>query len=332
MSAPFSNTAKPVPSAPYSMRPPSPPQIVIPTPVHLGGNQPIKVVPNYTHVDPSSLSIQDLMIITQNGKEQIAHDSAVDWNYESRRAAQPILDYLYLGPLSIARNREWLQRNGITMVLAARQSQMAGARLMMMDKIAQELGIEADYVDVEGAHDLIRALPTAIQKINNHMLRIYRSQSVSNPEVEIQDGNMIIDNNNFRRGKVLVFCETGNDRSAAVVVAYLMSVLGLDLISACQYIHYKRFCVSLGEDMKHLLKTFEGLLMAQREVHGYEAMRRGTDVSKGSAVETTRKKSKRGFEDTMDMDDEELGGMTLDNFTDQDRFNGRNTFTPFIDA
>ncbi|KAK5636097.1 hypothetical protein RRF57_011809 [Xylaria bambusicola] len=111
------------PAAPYTRQTPNLPP-VIPPPTNW--TTPMKIVPSYDNVDPSSLSKEDLAIITQNGLEQVAQDSAAHWTYESRRVAQPILDYLYLGPSNVLKNRKWLQDEGVTMILAARDSKQAG--------------------------------------------------------------------------------------------------------------------------------------------------------------------------------------------------------------
>ncbi|KAI1501032.1 protein-tyrosine phosphatase-like protein [Biscogniauxia marginata] len=318
----YYNTA--IPAAPYSSRPPSPPSIVIPTPVFLNASEPMKVVPSYASIDPASLSVRDLEIITQNGKTQIAHDSGHAWAYESRRTAQPILDFLYLGPSTVARDRKWLRDNGITLLLAARDAQMAEIRLMAVDKVADELGIQAEHVDVRGYHELIRAFPTTVRKINDHVLSIYREQALSSPSLDVQDGSMVINEANFRRGKVLVFCETGNDRSAGIVVAYLMAVFGMNMVQACQFIHYKRFCVSLDEEMKYVLKTYEDILVAQRTVHQHE-------LASSTASPEPKKKGKRGHDDTVD-EDQAMDGTPEAAAPDRDRFYGRQAFVPFLDS
>jgi hypothetical protein len=284
----------------------------------------MKVVPSYGNIDPASLSDKDLAIITQNGLEQVAQDSGLNWSYESRRVAQPILDYLYLGPMTVARNRQWLREQGITMLLAARDAQQAGLNLMAIDRVAQELGIEAQYVDVSGYHELIRAFPSAVRKVNDHMIRIYREQAVDATNVNVQNGAMMIDEANFRRGKVLVFCETGNGRSAGIVAAYLMAVLGMDMVEAYRFVGYKRFCVCMDEDLKHTLKAYEDILLAQRTVHQHEFS--FTSSSK------LPKKAKRGIDETMDAEgDAGMTGTNQHELLDQDRFLGRDVFVPFVD-
>ncbi|KAI1881353.1 hypothetical protein JX265_000179 [Neoarthrinium moseri] len=332
-----------MPAAPYAARPPSPPAIMIPAPNFLKGNQPIVCTPSYANVDPFFLSATDLQIITRN-RPQEAHDSVSDWAYEDRRTAQPILDFLYLGPSSVARDRQFLQDHGITMLLAARDSRLAQARIMGVDRVAKELGIRAEYVDVENNQGLIRSFPDTVRKINNHMLDVYRSQAVQTYDGDhrMQDGEIAINPNpeQFRRGRVLIFCETGNDRSAGVVIAYLMSVYGMDMIQACQFIQYRRFCVGLDEDLKYLLMTYEGILNAQKAVHRQQLLNPPTTGSPaatqsaglGSASPHTAK-TKRGIEDTMDTDDQDdMGGIENGYALDRDRYTDRPAFVPFVDV
>ncbi|OTA77584.1 hypothetical protein M434DRAFT_402330 [Hypoxylon sp. CO27-5] len=315
-----------VPAAPYYPRPPSPPPIVIPAPDTPKDH--IMIVPSYEKVDPASLSADDLKIITQNYKGQLAHDSGSNWAYENRRSAQPVLDFLYLGPLNVARDRQWLRETGITMLLAARDSKLANIRLMAVDQVAEELGIQAEYVDVSAYNELVRAFPTVIRTINDHMLNIFRQQSINNTEMEMEDGQMAIPSENFRRGKVLVFCETGNDRSAGVVVAYLMSVFGMGMIEGCQFVHFRRFCVSISDELKYALKSYDEILSAQRTVHRYELDNSSKQDDDGFLKP---RKSKRSIEDTMDQD-EEMGGTDDAMTLDEGRFLDRPAFVPFIDV
>ena len=272
------------PAVPYSSRAPSPPSITIPAPALSSNSGPIKVVPSYANVDPCDLTPEALAIITGGMREQTARDLTGSWNYSERRNAQPILDFLYLGPSNVARDRDWLRANGITMLLAVRDMRMAHARLMFVDDVAKELGIQAEHIDTDGHAGMIQALPKAVRKINNHLLQVYHSQAVSAPATAAaaEEGSILINKQEFKRGKVLVFCETGNDRSPVVVIAYMMAVLGMNMVQACQFIHYRRFCVSLSEEVKFLLLTYEGILDARRTVnHHANAVAPSPGASKG---------------------------------------------------
>ncbi|KAI0185431.1 protein-tyrosine phosphatase-like protein [Xylaria flabelliformis] len=328
----YIKTAKP--AVPYDYRAPSPPPIFIPS---TGWGAPIKVLPRYDNIDPASLSARDLAIITQNGTEQIAHDVTYQWTYESRRVAQPILDYLYLGPSTVVRDRQWLQEKGITMILAVRDLRQASLNLMAFDELARELGIEAQYVDASGDHELVHLFPAAVRMINDHMLRVYRDQAVptfGDVKVDESDEVMVIDEARFRRGRVLVFCETGNDRSAGIVSAYLMAVLGMTAVQAMQFINRKRFCVCMREDLKRALATHEDILVAQRTVHRHELLGSSSLTSSGTVVVAgAGKRTKRGIDDTMDDDgDDGMTGIDIHQSSDRDRFLGRADMTPFVDA
>ncbi|KAI0406853.1 phosphatases II [Xylaria palmicola] len=306
------------PAAPYDWRAPSPPPLIINS---TAWSTSVTAVPSYDNVDPASLTDRDLAIITQNGRVQVALDTSHHWAYESRRTAQPILDFLYLGPSAVVRNRQWLREQGITMILAARDAQQASLNMMSFDGIARDMDIESRFIDVAGEHELIHAFPSAVRMISNHMLRIYHEQA-AHAGMRADDGGEA----GLRRGRVLVFCETGNNRSPAVVCAYLMAVLGMSAAEAYVFVQRKRFCVSLGEDLKRDLKTYEDILLAQRTVHRHE-LSSSTLLSSGKAT------AKRGLEhdDSVDDDgDNAMKGTDQYRNLDRDRFLGRRS-TPFVD-
>ncbi|CAK7226986.1 hypothetical protein SCUCBS95973_006383 [Sporothrix curviconia] len=175
-----------------------------------------------------------------------------NWMYEMRRDAQQVLPHLYLGPSNAARDRAFLRRAGITKVMAIRDSRLAEARLLVVEHVAKELGIESECVDVADTSALLRALTAAVQSINRHMLA------------------MPTDADGVSTGKVLVYCETGNVRSPPVVAAYLMSMYGKELLDTLRFVHKARFCISLDEEYKHMLQSFSDLLSAQRDVAAEE--------------------------------------------------------------
>ncbi|KAK8028943.1 dual specificity phosphatase [Apiospora marii] len=298
------------------------PSISIPAPALAANSGPIKVVPSYANVDPRDLTPEALAIITGGMREQTARDLTGSWNYSERRNAQPILDFLYLGPSNVARDRDWLRANGITMLLAVRDVRMAHARLMAVDAVAQELGIQAEHIDADGSSGMIKALPEAVRMINSHLLQVYHSQAVPDPAAAAggqattttatKEGSMLINKQEYKRGKVLVFCETGNDRSPVVVIAYMMAVLGMNMVQACQFIHYRRFCVSLSEEVKFLLFTYEGLLNARRTVNQY-----ANTVAPSPAAS----KGKR-YADEINQDEQDDG----------DAQNSRPGLAPFVDS
>jgi len=125
------------------------------------------------------------------------------WNYEDRRKIQSVTPFLALGPISAARNATYLQDAGITMLLAVRQQRPYEARIMSAAAdVAQGLGIEIQQIDVTNLQNLRSVLSWIVTSMANHLAT---APALFN-----------------RFGKVLVTCETGNERSAAVVAAFLV--------------------------------------------------------------------------------------------------------------
>ncbi|OLN97619.1 Serine/threonine/tyrosine-interacting protein [Colletotrichum chlorophyti] len=301
-------------TAPYSHRAPSPPYIPIPMTFPKGSDSCI-VMPALNFADFVGLTKEEYSIITRL-KAQKAVDRTLQWTYEARRKAQSVLDYLYLGPLSVARDQAWLSNEGITMIIVARHSRVAQARLMSVDKVAQSLGIVVEYVDVADNGELIHGLPNVVRKINKHMLDVYRNQARSG--LSWQES---------RFGKVLLVCETGNDRSAFVAAAYVMSMFEKDMVSAVQFIAIQRFSANFDEDGKRMLQSYEDILNAQKDVS--EA--NGDGHRAGSGFRNHGGRDKRGIEDTLDEDERQASNGHSMFATDRERFLGRSDFVPFID-
>jgi len=248
-----------------------------------------------------------LKIVTKNHQVVVV---GKDWKYEMRRSAQAIQPFLYLGPSSATRDLDFLRREGITMLLVIRNTMTAAASLLSGDRVASQLGIQAAAVDVAGNQELIAAFPRACKIINDHLISQFR-QGVSNGTVYAGSATI--------PGKVLVFCESGNERSAAVVAAYLMNMFGLDLVGAVQYVQSQRFCVAFDDGLKNLLLNYGELLSAQRSVTEAATTRQITSIS------FQAKPKRRRGEDS----DDEMG-MSFDN-GDDERFADRGAFVPFQD-
>lgn len=306
----------------YTLAPPSPPSIHIP---HLPDDDGI-VLPTYEGVDGEDLTQEDLKTITQ--VHHVAKDQTRNWKYEFRRAAQLILPFLYLGPSNAARDINFLQDEGITMLLVIRDTKSAQARLLSGDKIANELGIASAALDVSGSQELIAAFPRAVKMINEHLLSIYREQSMKGSADN--DGTITISQTTFKRGKVLVFCESGNERSACVVAAYIMAVYGLDLVAAIQFVQSQRFCIALDDQMKSLLLAFQDILEARRDIQKAKS----ADFTRAEAVmglntfDLGSRNGKRHINETYDEEMEVDGPGEMDD----GRFEGRKPFMPFIDC
>lgn len=306
-------------AAPYYSRPPSPPFIYVPVAQRKNAAEtPFELRPDYNSVNACQLSSQDFLIITRN-KTQVAIDRAATWAYDQRRNAQQMLDFLYLGPTSVVRDHDFLQREGITMIIVARDARLATRGMLSVDKACAALGIESHYINIESSHLITSTLPAMTRIINNHMLQVFDSQVSSRNDAQ----RLVGEPDAFRHGKVLITCETGNDRSAAVAVAYIMALFSKDMVGILQFVNVQRFCCSFDESLKRTLQTWDDLLKAQSAVAlNLESNTLGNGFR-------GRTESKRGLDDMMDYEQEATG--EADSFaTDRDRFTGREVFVPFL--
>jgi serine/threonine/tyrosine-interacting protein len=190
-------------------------------------------------------------------------------------------------------------------LLAIRNTATAQARLLSGEKVANQLGIASSTVDVEGNQQLIAAFPKAVKTINDHLIYMHRLRQSGATQMS---------------GKVLVYCESGNDRSASVVAAYIMATFSMDMVHTIQFIQSHRYCVALDEALKLLLQSYEQLLQAQSSV---SLARQSTPVPSN----INRTAAKRGRDDFTNEDD-----MDADMDDDVARFGNRSTFAPFADA
>jgi hypothetical protein len=212
------------------------------------------------------------------------------------------------------------------MLMAVRDTRSAVAKLLNGDRVAQELGIESVTVDVSGTQELIAAFPEAIKCLNDHLLSVYRQQPIdvaSSAQLDAGSGEP-----STRKAKVLVFCETGNERSACVVAAYLMTMYGLGTVEAIQLIHAQRFSAAFGEDLKQVLFAYEDILRAKRDIaRVFTASTQFGETPYFHASQQPKASVKRHIEETShdeDMEVDDAGAM------DDGRFLGRQKFEPFI--
>ncbi|KAK4155428.1 protein-tyrosine phosphatase-like protein [Chaetomidium leptoderma] len=334
-----------LPTGPYSSRPPSPPYIHVPPPVNsnfanhlLNLNNPnrnngdasavMTIHPSPAATHTTGLSPAQLETVT-GSRPQSAFDGASTWVYESRRRAQAVLDYLWLGPSSVVRDRAFLLREGVTMVLCARDARFAtaaaaaggGGMLVMGVKRAVEgMGIEVGGVDVADGRELVGAFSVAARVVNEHVLGV-----ASRAEEGGGGGGEEEEKRRRSRGKVLVVCETGNDRSAAVVAAYLMTMYGLDTVRAVQFMQLQRFCVALGDDFKFQLQTYGDILRARGDVGVMGPQQQRGEVGSGMAGGNV----KRRIEQTMG-EAGENGQDDMEVEMDGERYAGR-SFAPFVE-
>jgi serine/threonine/tyrosine-interacting protein len=235
-----------------------------------------------------------------------------DWRYELRREAQQLLPHLYLGPLSAAKNTEWIQTNQITLLLAVRSNMTARVRRM----VSQIPGVKYESIDVAGNHELISQFQRAQEIIDAHYVAGLPAESQSQLSVPL-DGRAL---RTFQEqwlqthgamppgGRTLLFCESGNERSAAVAAAYIMQHLGGTTVQAIQMVQARRFCVCFDDAIKWMLTSYEPIWKARR-MYG--------DAQNGATAVAASRTAKRRMDDDDDDDDDEWNGGGRAPFLDQ---------------
>jgi serine/threonine/tyrosine-interacting protein len=244
-------------SQPYVQSRPEAPRYVVPPPnLDYETGKPVFTLNNIApHVDGSTEFGNPVFLraLVSQGAYHVKH-LGLEWKYDQRRAAQKILPFLLLGPGTAAQDVNFVRTQGITMLVAARSASAVRlqARLLDPSKFASSTGLETLTLDLDSPYDMITKLPPAIKAINDHL------EQSCNLRLPTSLDDIL--------AKVLVFCESGNDRSATVVTAYLMVLYGLGAVEAMQLVQSQRFCLAIEDGSKNMLQTFEDILKAKRDV------------------------------------------------------------------
>jgi hypothetical protein len=294
----------------YSYRLPTPPRIIIPPPT-LSSGMPGLILGDAPAQDVDMSFLRDLAL-----DDIVQKNTLLEWVYEHRRQAQMVLPWLYLGPMLAARDKAFLAREGITLAIGvrARENSMNGAI-----RAASEVCAEVTTVEAPTYQALIGKLADITKTINTHVARV-RQMAIQ------QTGQPSF-------GKVLIFCESGNEMSATVAVSYLMETLSdFDYIKAMQVCQAQRFCANFDDTSKNILRAYWDIIQAKRSVATYNAQTNGAnlhaDKNAAHLQSSFAIKTKRTIEQTHDDDDVDMGGDV--DFSDALRFQGRDT-TPFQD-
>ncbi|KAJ6257027.1 Serine/threonine/tyrosine-interacting protein [Drechslerella dactyloides] len=336
---PLSTSPAHHPTFPWSNGIPSPPRILVPPPTLI--NDPVnrskvgvrQFSPYASHSGSISASLSGSQLLANSG---ILPASVQDWRYESRREAQQILPHLYLGPLAAAKDLNFLRRENITLLIAVRYHVTAqGGLLNAYKEIAKDPELSSkirfECVDVSGNPELIASFPVASRVIDDHLYRF----APPNFTRRRSDG---LPQHPPSPGKTLVYCESGNERSAAVCAAYIMQHIDCTAVQAIQVIQGRRFCVCFDDAMKYLLTGYEPIWMARRDVERQMAAEKAppqtiTQLSlldNGNSIAAPLKKTKRGIEEAYE--DEDIADNDISNDYDVARFEKREGIAPFSDS
>ncbi|KAI9306680.1 protein-tyrosine phosphatase-like protein [Cunninghamella echinulata] len=165
-----------------------------------------------------------------------------DWHYEMRREMQEILPGLYLGPLSVCRDKDYLRNFGITHILC------------ILD--TNEL-------------NLFKRTLEMTTNFNSHIIQIADNQYqllISHFPI----GNKFIKQALDQGGKVLVCCNGGMSRSPCFAIAYIMETFQMDAREAYHFVQSKRLCINPNDSFKSQLRVVIIIIRKYRIITIYE--------------------------------------------------------------
>lgn len=155
------------------------------------------------------------------------------WRYESRREAQQIYPHLWLGPVGVTRDENFLINNNIRVLIS-----LADMRCK------QKGNSKFEYFEFSSGDNL-----GGDARLVNYFGQI----------------NEIIDTAAKNNLTTILFCDSGNDNSATVAAAYVMHHQNCSYVDAIQYVQARRFSISLDDASKHNLVTYQGFLEASAQ-------------------------------------------------------------------
>lgn len=182
------------------------------------------------------------------------------WAYELRHKAQEIIPGLWIGPLRMLRDTEFIQNNNIRVLISV--TDVRTVPVVLRDVYIPSKEYLCHSID-PGNHS---TNPLAIVP-------------------QLAGTCDIIKNAQNNGVGTFIFCETGNEQSAVVAAAYIMHDRGIDLIPAIQIVQSRRFSILLDDAAKHNLQTFADICKVR-------------SAESSGAYSTARKKSRvRDYDD-----------------------------------
>ncbi|KAI9891475.1 MAG: hypothetical protein M1814_002794 [Vezdaea aestivalis] len=179
-----------------------------------------------------------------------------DWEYENRRTAQEILPFLYLGSLAAAKDAGAIEKEGITLLLAVREPTGFYSQILSKGNLHPSLShVKYASLEVQSSGNYVDSLQRGIRIINAHLSSLRAMKAGVDERVS--------------PGKVLVYCESGNNRSAMLVMAYIMTMYGIAVQDAYGFVQHRRFSVNLQDEAQGAaLQAFEVFLQAKYDIRG----------------------------------------------------------------
>lgn len=303
----------------YTSHIPSPPRIYIPPPlIKSNPKDGMAIGAPRSNEDPE----YNIDFLTDALSGHLVCQYMGEWTYDSRRQAQQILPFLYLGPASVA-TKEYLSTNNFTLLMGISLEPIYFIARAL--KAAEQANIESHAAVVKSQADLVSNFSSITKQINNHLVRLHRAHTadpVLHPSLT---------------GKVLVVCETGSDKSAAVVVAYLMETFQkTNLQQAMQIVITCRFSCNLTPFTTQLA-AYEQVLRARNTLSSAQGIDETLSApTTGGGAATTAQENIVQRVRTPDVNenfrrerDRFLHNVDDDEFADRERFSGRHGPQPF---
>ena len=246
------------------------------------------------------------------------------WDFKDRYKVQEITPILFLGPLTATKDPNFLDSANITFLLGIRDAYVASKYPSYLKPRATEVpgSCRLETFDVASPFDMVHNIRPVIRMLVDHVEA--SSQSHTNTTAGAISA------------KILVYCESGNDRSTVFVVAFLMVVYGLEFHQAMQLTQARRGSISVNEESRRMLSNFETILRAERQVfaaqqaHDSNAMMRSsrTPAAAHNGTIELRSSVKRGLSVVEDEDhDMEVDRYEQDGVMEVD--GGRRGTAPF---
>ena len=283
----------------YSTRLPTPPRINMP-PLDLALLPSHQTPPPHFEITHTGDLFQGIDMSRANANSR--HPLDIPWNYSSRRQVQRILPFLYLGPTSAAKDHDFLVNEKITCIIAMSLGQPTSSSgtgntpppLVRVSspyfkavkpssqpswRVPNELGVESHLFYMPSDNGLNALFPVITETLNRH----FQSQKAQNMHNASNYNGLAANNStpyNLSHdtseyycpiGRAVLCCETGNERSAAACVAYLMTISSYPFVHALNLVMKFRFCVNINGHTQYLLQAYEDILAAQRDVESARA-------------------------------------------------------------